>query len=568
MNFVEPAWIDNLTAITRLPLLSSEVDLGLLLTGHGPAGEHLMTFLHEAAHHQCFRQGPVGPLPAYLECLAASSAYLADTSDEPNEYRTAALGYVTLSRGATEILRPLSEGLALFSEFDTVSGPRSDVRSLTYGVAANLFVNTRGSGAESQRWTDTAMLKLVAAERTADLGIDRKADILLQPVDPSAAGGYLPGYLAVKRLYLRCALAQARLLLVEPDLFLFYVTQYVYGDPVLASALIDPTVNLGDALHAFVIRLAERLWNLPNVLTNDSLTELQRATLGNDPSGIKRAIGITEEEDEESAPVLSGFTSSLEAADDAPENPLGPLVRALVFQRKYLYLGELHADVRFEEGYARVEIPGAAHGLSVPVFRTRQPGDADTVHLISPVQDGARGSVAAVYEKGDEVLALSWGRWDPDDQEDLTDALLEERISVAATRALIEECQDRIARTLGDDQHLADLMSWLRPFIHRLYLPLAFDPQPASSFAEVEARMGWGLLGLLPKRALVRRFARLGLVNSVARTYDELSIIFDELGWGPLDDEVNYLVDAARDPPLVVTGFSLPDGQRYLLTSP
>jgi hypothetical protein len=568
VNTFEPSWIDNLTAITRLPLLSSEEDLGLLLSGHGPAREHLMTFLHEAAHHQCFRQGPVGPLPAYLECLAAGSAYLAATSDEPDECRTATLGYVTLSRGATKILRPLSEGLALFSEFDTVSGPHSDVRSLPYAAATNLFVNTRGSSAESQRQTDTAMLKLVAAERTTDRGIDRKADLLLQPVDPAAAGGYLPGYLAVKRLYLRCVYNQAPLVLVEPDLFLFYVTQYVYGDPVLAAALINPTVSLAEALHAFVVRLAERLWNLPNVLTNDSLAELQRATLSNDPSGMKRAIGITEEEDEESAPVLSGFTSSLEAADDDPENPLGPLVRALVFQRKYLYLGELRADVQFEDGYARVEVPGAAHGLRVRVFRTRQPGDADTVHLISPVQGNGKWSIAAVYEKGGEVLGLTWSRWYLDDQEDLTDALLDERLSVAAARARVEECQDRIARTLGDDQHLADLMGWLRPFIHGLYLPLAFDPQPASSFAEVEARMGWGLLGLLPKRALVRRFARLGLANSVARTYDGLSIVFDELGWGPLDDEVNYLVDAARDPPLIVTGFSVPDGQRYLLTSP
>jgi hypothetical protein len=580
VNPVEPAWIDNLTAITRLPLLSSEEDLRLLLSGQGPAGEHLMTILHETAHHQCFRQGPVGPLPAYLECLAASSAYLTATGDEPEEHRIATIGYVTLSRGATEILRPLSEGLALFSEFDTVSGPHSDVTSLPYTAATNLFVNALGSGftrdflagrissAEFQRRSEIAMFKLVAAERTDDRAVGRKASLLLQPVNPSVAGGYLAGYLAVKRLYLRCVFAHAPLLLTEPDLFLFYVTQYVYGDPVLAAALIDATVNLADALEAFVVRLAERLWNLPNVLTNDSLAELQRATLGNDPSGMKRAIGITEEEDEESAPVLSRFTSSLEAADADSENPLGPLVRALVFQRKYLYLGELRADVRFEEGYARVEVPGATHGLRLPVFRTRQPGDADTVHLISPVQDNGKWSVAAVYEKGGEVLGVSWGRWYLDDQEELTDALLDERLSVATTRARVEDCQDSIARALGDDQYLAELRGWLRSFIHGLYLPLAFDPEPASSFAEIEARMDWGLLGLLPKRALVRRFARLGLANSVARSYDGLSIVFDKLGWGPLDDEVNSLVDVARDPPLLVTAFSTLDGQRYLLTSP
>jgi hypothetical protein len=577
VNPVEPAWIDNLTSITRLPLLESEEDLGLLLSGNGPTDEHLMTFLHEVAHHQCFRQGPVGPLPAYLECLAASSAHLAATSDKPDEYRTATLGYVALSRGATKILRPLSEGLALFSEFDTVSGPRSDVRSLPYTAAANLFANTRGSMSthvsvsESQRWTDTAMLKLVAAERTSDHGIDRKADLLLQPIDPSAGGGYLAGYLAVKRLYLRCVFNHAFLLLVEPDLFLFYVTQYVYGDPVLAAALVNPVVDPAEALRAFTVRLAERLWNLPDVLTNDSLAELQRATLDNDLSGVQRAIGITEEENGVSASVLSGFTTNLEAADSDPENPLGPLIRALVFQRKYLYLGELRADVRFEDGYAKVEVPGAAYGLSVRVFRTRRAGDADTVHLVSPVQGNGKWSVAAVYEKGGEVLGLSWVRWDSGDQEDLTEALLDERLSVRAALARVEECQGSIARALDDaedDQHLEGLLGWLDSFIHDLYLPLAFNPQPASSFAEVEARMSWGVYGLLPKRALVRRFARLGLANSIARNYDGLSIVFDKLGWGPLDDEVNHLVNAARDPPLIVTGFSVSSGQRYLLTSP
>lgn len=352
------------------------------------------------------------------------------------------------------------------------------------------------------------MLNLIASQRTSDRGIDRKTDLLLQAVDP-AAGGYLPGYLTVKRLYLSCIREGALLLLAEPDLFLFYLTRYIYADPVLAAALVNPAASVLEALKTFAERLVARLWLLPTILTNESLAELQRASLANDLAGMEHAIGITEDEVAASAPALSSFSDGLQAADDDPDNLFGALIRALVFQRKYLYLGALRAHVRFEEGRAKIEVPGAAVGIEVPVFRTREPGDADTVHLIAPVQANGKWSVAAVYEKGEQVLAVSWALWDPDDREDLTDALLDQRFSVVKTRAIVESCQQLVARTLGrtgDNRYLTELMAELRATIHNLYLPLALAAQPGSSFAAVESRMNWGLPGLLQKRATVRRF--------------------------------------------------------------
>lgn len=560
MSSVQPAGIDNLTAIMRLPLLRDEKDLHRLLAGKSPSYEHLMSFMHEVTHHWCFRTGPVGSMMAYLESRAASSAYFAITGANPQQHQKATFDSIARSRGATQILRPLAEGLALFSEFDILSGRDSKVYSQVFMAARSQFINTSDSDLtkalqsgsmdpdEFIDKSDRAMHILLAQERTQARAIDRKNNLLLQPIDPGF-GGYLPGYLSVKDLYYRCA-RNTPVLLTEPDLFLCYIQQYIYSDPVLAAALIDPLADAREALSAFTNRLSARMILLPLTLTEESLEGLQRSSRENDLNGLMHFTGIAEEDYVASWRTISQFIDELKLAAENPEDPIGVLVRALVNQRTYMHIGELSADVRFDEGYAMIDLPSRGTGIRVPVFKTLRTGNANVVHLISPV-DREYMPIAALYERDDEVVALSWGIWSKKDQERMTTDLLETRYPVRAARELVKICQEIITGTLkasGSDVELENLMRQITAALQTVYFPIARGPADEADLARIRLRMARrGLGGLVEDPDLVRRLARLGLANSVTRNYRELSIIFERLGWSALDEEITLLVQAARE---------------------
>jgi hypothetical protein len=558
MSFGQPASIDNLTAIMRLPLLQDEGDLRRLLSGQSPAHEHLMSFMHEVTHHLCFRTGPVGPAAALLESRATSSAYFAGTRDDHQKHQAATFDAVARSRGVTELLRPLAEGLALFSEFDSVSGKNAKVHSQVYMAAKSLFINLRDSEDlkafklgkidvdEFAEKSDRAILRLIWQERTHPRAIERKLNLLLQPIDPSM-GGYLPGYLCVKDLYYRCA-NKTPVLYTEADLFLCYIVQYIFGDPVLAAALVDPRADAHEALSAFADRLYARLHLLPQILTNESLEGLQRSMLQKEVKGLLEFIGISEEDYANSWPTIAQFNDEMKLAVEDPEDPFGVLNHALVNHRNYMYMGELSADVSFDHGYAWINLPSRGRGIRAPVFKTLEAGKANTVHLISPL-DSRFCPLAVLYENDDRILALSWGLWLEKDQEGMTTSLLEDRYPVRATRDLMKTSRDAISYILeasGNDVELEDLMDQLSIARQTLYFPTARDPAEDAELANLRLRMArYGLGGLLDDPDVVRRLARLGLASSLTHNYEALSGIFERLGWGALDDEIALLVKAA-----------------------
>jgi hypothetical protein len=573
---------ENLTAIMRLPLLRDEEDLHRMLGGNGPSDEHLMSLMHEVTHHLCFSTGPVGVIPAYLETRAASLAYLAQTGSDPEQYQKAAFDSIARSRGATKILRPLAEGLALFSEFDSISGEYAKVQSHVYRAAKSLFIDVRESdllkafkAGELDIDTyiiesDRAMRRLIFQERTSDRAIDRKYNLLLQPIG-LRNGGYLPGYLRVKDIYNRCALNNP-ILFRESDLFLCYIVQYIYGDPVLAAALIDPSVDAHEALSSFADRLRERLNHLPSILTKESLEGLQCSMIKNDMRGLAHFTGIEDNDYAKSMRVANRFKEDMELASENPDDPFGVLVNALVKQRHYMYIGDLSAHVWFEEGDAMIDLPSMGVGIRAPVFRTVHAGDAEAIYLISPV---SRTSfpIAALYERDNEAVALSWIDWIAQDQERMTNSLLESRLPVRQARELAKAAQGAVSHTLrksGYDVELDNLVDQLTATIEEIYFRKAANPVNEPELASLRSRMArYGLGGLWEDPELVRRLARLGLASSVASSHTALTKLFEGLGWGALDDEIAVLIEAANQIwPIVLSVFSYSAGGRLVTVSP
>jgi hypothetical protein len=78
--------------------------------------EVLPQFLHEFTHHWCF-DSKVGSAIAMVRLRAQRHATV-----HSQAHRAQILGDVVRARAAEIVLRPLSEGLALFAEFDIVPG--------------------------------------------------------------------------------------------------------------------------------------------------------------------------------------------------------------------------------------------------------------------------------------------------------------------------------------------------------------------------------------------------------------------------------------------------------------
>jgi hypothetical protein len=138
---------------------------------------------------------------------------------------------------------PLLEGLALFSEFDALSGA-SPVASTVSSIALSIFckASVRAAAATGNNIAPYDSLRFYIGKHRAQTdAAERKLALLSRPL--SADDGYLIGYLWVKALW-RILVSRCRKLL-DTDLFMSFVIDYFFGDFRLATLLF----RLEDALR-------------------------------------------------------------------------------------------------------------------------------------------------------------------------------------------------------------------------------------------------------------------------------------------------------------------------------
>lgn len=195
------------------------------------------SLIHEATHHWCFTS-PVGSTLSLLS-LSASRSTLQWALDGDDSDLDRVLDDLLTYRVLVEWLRPLSEGMALFAEFDVRLDPTARTPSppVDAGLLYLFGLPRRLSGSEESptrvRWhlTDD-----VNRWRLSPHVVSRKAELLLQPLE-GATGHYLLGYLAVKRLWRRAAKQVPEL--ADADLFMTYLRKLVYADYGLVARILD-----------------------------------------------------------------------------------------------------------------------------------------------------------------------------------------------------------------------------------------------------------------------------------------------------------------------------------------
>ena len=188
----------------------------------------LLDLIDEFTHHACL-SGSVGLALFHLHLLSQRAAWVMNDRKDCQSARNFFVLYARY-HAAVLALRPISEGVALFAEFDIYPlAGKTEVVSIPGSFAALVGDRFYRDALDS----DLLSIKLQMARHAA---LEKKADLLAAPFT-SDGGGYLLGYTLVRSIWRRAA-AHDRFF-ADPDTFLAYLQTVVSSDHGLASILLD-----------------------------------------------------------------------------------------------------------------------------------------------------------------------------------------------------------------------------------------------------------------------------------------------------------------------------------------
>src|SRR5262245_24230591 len=253
------------------------------LKGRPVAGSKLLAnFLHEWTHRWCF-DSRLGAALALLRLRAGCRTL---------QGKSAFDDYVRCMTG-TVMLEPLAEGLALFAEFDAYPG-ESSWMSQTLCAASIFFSPALDMEGRVMLLLEGLLQRL---RRDPEL-LERKAGIYCL----AASNPYSLGYLSVKGLWYqmraRCAT------LSDLDLFLSYLRSYIYDDPGLAIAILEPARDELRAAEKIANRVIARCREL---LAEAHLDERVELWIESAHTGVvaAEAINASEQDAEKSNTLLN-----------------------------------------------------------------------------------------------------------------------------------------------------------------------------------------------------------------------------------------------------------------------
>lgn len=193
------------------------------------ADDLLWPIIHELTHHSSLNTA-VG---ASMAALAVSHTSVAGAQFDEERFGWVAKDAVRHAL-MERLLRPLFEGLALFAEFDAVSG-KVPVASWSQQTTAMLFCKDEMRSALLKGDDVLAPLKdKLETERRALAAVSRKKALLSRSIADNDC--YLLGYLLVKTLW-NDLIARA-LIWKHSDIFQAFLSDYFFNDFRLAQLLV------------------------------------------------------------------------------------------------------------------------------------------------------------------------------------------------------------------------------------------------------------------------------------------------------------------------------------------
>jgi hypothetical protein len=217
--------------------------------------DFLPTFLHETTHHWCFTS-PVGfaSLLLFFRARRIAIRGLSRAGPLRRDRVYEVLDAVLRYEFAHGLMRPLAEGIALFAEHDACIG-FTDSISRPMAFAGSLFA--QGFAARTDPpWAKVPLL--LAGGRLTSSHIRRKADLLMQPFS-CISGGYLPGYLMVKALWVQNFVNLRCSHFADTDFYLQFIRSFFYDDWELVACLLDDGYKDIGALDPIGRRIQKRL---------------------------------------------------------------------------------------------------------------------------------------------------------------------------------------------------------------------------------------------------------------------------------------------------------------------
>jgi hypothetical protein len=425
------------------------------------------SLLHESAHWDTF-ETPVGRALAVLFLRAWQRAhFISNDIDEPavpNSSLEVAIDF-TRYETATEILRPLCEGIALFSEFDLqpMDSPVTTTPTILSGM---VFGNWYGSPSTEGLTVGQLAAVHMKIARTHDLFRARKENLLCQPFR-TENGGYLPGYYFVKNL--RNYLVSRRHLvdLMDGDLFLFSLKSAIFGDLELARLLVDPELDFmfsvdegaisRDAVNALLKRFQERLQFVLHDMDTQFVKRVESIVGRDEPwSWVDLQSDSDENRLAQNLEILSSVSSDL--VDESRfttthGRATAQLIRQLLENRDLLCLASFTTNIEVNE-HGRCLIGSFLTGewpipyLSIPArpgyINLHGEGTYEIYILMGPV--GRKLCFSVVLR--DECVAC--GAVYPDTEFD-AEMFAQRKPSVARTARIQREMEDNLRNVMEDD---------------------------------------------------------------------------------------------------------------------
>ena len=258
-NLSNSSWVDILSNNAFLRNAHPDTFTNILLEYKYPP-TIFFSFLHESTHHWCFNTA-YGNLIFGIraKCLNQLSQLLGTKyldEDLKWEFFNNDIRYTYL----IDVYKPLLEGIALFSEFD--SWP-----SESESLPPNLIHATRVFSRLQPEELKTASFKemedgywkvLHHLRFTRNIGVEKKKNLLLTPLELKKSV-YLSGYLFLKNLQI--ALIFKNSAFEDSSIFLQFIRHFFLNDPGLINAVFTPNHNdhliASDIFNWFVNRVGQ-----------------------------------------------------------------------------------------------------------------------------------------------------------------------------------------------------------------------------------------------------------------------------------------------------------------------
>jgi len=381
-------------------------DLKGFLLGPWPPNT-VQPFVHELTHHWCFHSA-VGLALALLRFRSLRRPPTLDRDAAP-----LLLDEMLTVDTMLELIRPLSEGLALFAEYDIVPGT-SSISSTPLA-----WISIAMSARSEQMDLSQPQAAYELTDRLVNLRLSR--DSLIRKMNflscSSAAlrSAYLDGYITVKRLYLD--LSQSVPALADTDLFLCYLRSYLFEDYGMVAILAGEDGDTFDRQVAMIERLGQRLAELyyPGLAENVAIFEQfsNRAPKGDRSNGIP-GLGLSSWELEHGLKIQERLLTELQ--DDAQAAPtmrlLSNVQRVWLSRRSLVYVASEPAKVQVRNGVVSAWPDPPDQEFPLLTGLAAVAGAADTEAResgwVSLVLQPQRGLFATVVGIGSRATAIQW----------------------------------------------------------------------------------------------------------------------------------------------------------------